>query len=443
MSLFSSIFGRSVGSNSGTSWGRTIAELIPKCLIPSRTTCLEGSTEAVSLNRFDTKKNEEKEGSSKVIDGRFVADLLAHALICFGTAVLAAYLQYKATTAVMNGDDTERMYSSSSVKKKLQKILQKKADAAADKAGKPRQKVKCPALSPHELRIAASIIDPDDIGTTFEDIGGAEHAKDGIYQNAILPFHFTEAYAGEALRSCPMGVLLYGPPGTGKTLIAKAIAKQAGAVFIEISVSRVLSKWFGESNKLLAAAFSLANKLAPAVLFIDEIDTFLNDSSGQSNEHMGHLKSEFLSRWDGLSTQLKSKVLVLGASNNPQHLGKAILRRMPLRYNIGLPNVNERLEILKILLKNDEMLEETEDFLPELAQITTGYSGSELKEVCRQASTAVLNEATAAYAAARGNQENFTGFGFRPIAKEDLQAAIEEVRESSRHLDRFTRGGLN
>uniref|UniRef100_A0A3Q2XGY2 Outer mitochondrial transmembrane helix translocase n=1 Tax=Hippocampus comes TaxID=109280 RepID=A0A3Q2XGY2_HIPCM len=177
------------------------------------------------------------------------------------------------------------------------------------------------------------------------------------------------------------GVLLYGPPGCGKTLIAKATAKQAGFRFINLQPSTLTDKWYGESQKLAAAVFSLAVKLQPALIFIDEIDSFLRNRSSSDHEATAMMKAQFMSLWDGLDTDHRCQVIIMGATNRPQDLDSAILRRMPTRFHINQPSLHQREQILKLILENESVDESVE--LLEIAKQTEGFSGSDLREMCR------------------------------------------------------------
>ena len=131
----------------------------------------------------------------------------------------------------------------------------------------------------YKRQILSSIVTPEEINITFQDIGGLDPLISDLHESVIYPLMMPEVYSNSPLLQAPSGVLLYGPPGCGKTMLAKALAKESGANFISIRMSSIMDKWYGESNKIVDAMFSLANKLQPCIIFIDEIDSFLRERS--------------------------------------------------------------------------------------------------------------------------------------------------------------------
>ncbi|KOS15643.1 msp1-intra-mitochondrial sorting protein [Malassezia pachydermatis] len=270
---------------------------------------------------------------------------------------------------------------------------QKKQDAkkvSETKLGKLGVNRKDIKLNEYEEQIAMELILPEDIPVTFESIGGLDGIISSLQESVIAPLCFPQLFSStNGLLGAPKGVLLYGPPGTGKTMLAKALAKESGATFINMHVSTLTNKWFGESNKLVAALFGLARKLQPTIVFIDEIDSFLRERASGDHEAMAMMKAEFMTLWDGL-TSSNDRILVLGATNRPADIDAAILRRMPKRYAVGLPDPAQRKKILAIMLSNVPC--NSSFNLDEIVRKTEGYSGSDLKELCRNAAMVPVRE---------------------------------------------------
>ncbi|KAM0843251.1 hypothetical protein ACQ4PT_057839 [Festuca glaucescens] len=230
-----------------------------------------------------------------------------------------------------------------------------------------------------EKLIRPTVIPASKIGVTFDDIGALADIKESLQELVMLPLKRPDLFTGGLLKPC-RGILLFGPPGTGKTMLAKAIANEAGATFLNISMSTVLSKWYGEAEKTIRALFSLAAKLAPAIVFIDEVDSMLGRRDQQNeNELPRRVKNEFMTHWDGLLSKTNERILVLAATNRPFDLDEAIVRRFEHRVMVGLPTSESRELILKKLLSKEKV--EGIDF-KDLATITEGYSGSDLKNLC-------------------------------------------------------------
>lgn len=371
-----------------------------------------------------------------------LAELLVQLTLSIGLAVVCGLIAQYIMRSINNSlleDETHNKDQPppNQITARVQAILQKRAAAAAaaaaaaednedndtnknNKKKKRIPRVRVPPLTSYEMQMASNLLDPDDIESSFANIGGLDKTKEELYSLAILPLLEPQLFAGSALVQPCKGVLLYGPPGTGKTLIAKALAKESAAVFLPLPLSAILNKWVGESNKLVAATFSLAHKLEPAIIFIDELDTFLKANSHET-AHLDTIKSEFLTWWDGISTSAASQVLVLGATNRPQHIDSAILRRMPRTFLVPLPDEAGRLAILDLLTNKENVTVEARNFLPELAKQTAGYSGSDLKELCKTAAMVRIQERTHEFSAAR------TRAG---LAKDDAKAAARALMEA-------------
>lgn len=251
-------------------------------------------------------------------------------------------------------------------------------------------------LNQYEQVILQDLVFPEDIPVSFDDIGGLGNIIEELKESVIYPLTMPDLYMHtSSLLAAPSGVLLYGPPGCGKTMICKALAHESGACFINLHISTLTEKWFGDSNKLVNAVFSLARKLQPTIIFIDEIDAVLGTRHSGEHEASGMVKAEFMTWWDGLkSADISGKsqrILVLGATNRMNDIDDAILRRMPKKFPIFLPNAGQRLKILKLMLQ-DTKLDHTGIDLPYVARVMEGMSGSDIKEACRDAAMVPVRE---------------------------------------------------
>lgn len=223
----------------------------------------------------------------------------------------------------------------------------------------------------------------------WDDIAGLSYAKQIIKEAIILPLLRPDIFTG--LRRAPKGILLYGPPGTGKTLIGKCIASQSKSTFFSISASALTSKWIGEGEKLVRALFAVARVHQPAVVFIDEIDSLLSQRSETEHESSRRLKTEFLVQLDGAATCEDDMVIVVAATNRPQELDEAARRRFTKRLYIPLPENEDRIVLLTNVLRNESVNLSIGD-VEEIATLTEGFSGADLKNVCAEASMVSFRE---------------------------------------------------
>nr|GMD37672.1 uncharacterized protein LOC109155101 isoform X2 [Ipomoea batatas] len=258
-------------------------------------------------------------------------------------------------------------------------ILRLKEQEAMSK--KPSHGLKSLAKTEYESNFLSAVVPPGEIGVRFDDVGALEDVKKALNELVILPMRRPELFShGNLLRPCK-GILLFGPPGTGKTLIAKALATEAGANFMSITGSSLTSKWFGDAEKLTKALFSFASKLAPVIIFVDEVDSLLGARGGAfEHEATRRMRNEFMAAWDGLRTKDSQRILILGATNRPFDLDDAVIRRLPRRIYVDLPDAENRLKILNIILAQENL--ETNFPFEQLANATEGYSGSDLKNLC-------------------------------------------------------------
>ncbi|XP_020578958.1 uncharacterized protein LOC110023738 [Phalaenopsis equestris] len=285
-----------------------------------------------------------------------------------------------------------------------------------------------------EKRLLSDVIAPSDIGVTFDDIGALDNVKATLKELVMLPLQRPELFCkGQLTKPCK-GILLFGPPGTGKTMLAKAVATEAGANFINISMSSIASKWFGEGEKYVKAVFSLASKIAPSVVFVDEVDSMLGrrENPGE-HEAMRKMKNEFMVNWDGLRTKDKERVLVLAATNRPFDLDEAVIRRLPRRLMVNLPDAANREKILRVILAKESLAADVD--LEALANMTDGYSGSDLKNLCVTAAHCPIREILEkekkeqilAIAESRPLPPLYSSQDIRPLNMDDLRYAHEQV----------------
>ncbi|KAA8499688.1 ATPase family AAA domain-containing protein 1-A [Porphyridium purpureum] len=264
-------------------------------------------------------------------DGPSLATIILNQVVASGVSLLFVWCSARIVERLFYPEDKAS-------KKAVDTTIDELEEHGVDRA-------KLVGLSEHEKLIATDLIFPEQVETGFVDIGGLTAVKRSLIDTIILPFVSpTLTQQSPLLRPAP-GVMLYGPPGTGKTMLAKALAKESGARFINISASSLLSKWVGETNHIVTALFSFAQRVQPCLIFIDEMDALFRSRSSGDSEVSRDMKAEFMALWDGLL--LRGSIIVVGATNRPWDIDPAILRRMPRSYFIDLPNAADREVILR------------------------------------------------------------------------------------------------
>ncbi|WBW71734.1 AAA family ATPase Vps4 [Schizosaccharomyces osmophilus] len=274
---------------------------------------------------------------------------------------------------------------------KLKTFLQQKSNQVASKSSASSGNLEgsnSPAASDvldseaKKLRGAltsAILVEKPDV--RWEDIAGLENAKEALKETVLLPIKLPQLFSRN--RKPWSGILLYGPPGTGKSYLAKAVATEAGSTFFSISSSDLVSKWMGESERLVRQLFEMAREQRPSIIFIDEIDSLCGSRSEGESESSRRIKTEFLVQMNGVGKD-ESGVLVLGATNIPWTLDSAIRRRFEKRIYIPLPGSYARSKMFELNVGDIPSELKSGDF-KELAKMTEGYSGSDIAIVVRDA----------------------------------------------------------
>jgi transitional endoplasmic reticulum ATPase len=225
---------------------------------------------------------------------------------------------------------------------------------------------------------------------SYEDIGGLSREIREIREMIEVPLRHPELFEKLGINP-PRGVLLHGPPGTGKTLIARAVASETDANFVSISGPEIVSKFYGESEQRLRQIFDEAQRAAPSIIFIDEIDSIAPKREEVSGDLERRVVAQLLALMDGLSS--RGELIVIAATNRPNALDPAIRRggRFDREIEIGIPNKNGRLEILYVHTRGMPLDENLD--LKEIADITHGFVGADLSSLCKEAAMRTLERA--------------------------------------------------
>ncbi|KAK6433541.1 hypothetical protein LTR95_010277 [Oleoguttula sp. CCFEE 5521] len=285
--------------------------------------------------------------------------------------------------------------------------------------------------NPHETRLLHGVVDPTTIKTGFADVHAPETTIEALKNMTTLSLLRPKEFEYGVLANDRLtGLLLYGPPGT-----AKAVAKESNNTVLEVSGAQIYEKYVGEGEKMVRAVFSLAKKLSPCIVFIDEADAIFGSrdggGGGNRNTHR-EIINQFLREWDGMS---EHGVFMMVASNRPFDLDDAVLRRLPRRVLVDLPRKEDREAILKIHLKGEQLAEEVD--LTALAEKTPLYSGSDLKNLCVAAALTAVKEGIEKAAAAK-DSESTSQFADSKQRKDAEPSIIASDASSDSNLRPFS-----
>ncbi|XP_031452944.1 katanin p60 ATPase-containing subunit A-like 2 [Phasianus colchicus] len=293
-----------------------------------------------------------------------------------------------------------------------------------------------------EMRELATVVSKDiylhNPNVKWDDIIGLDAAKRLVKEAVVYPIRYPQLFTG--ILSPWKGLLLYGPPGTGKTLLAKAVATECNTTFFNISASTIVSKWRGDSEKLVRVLFELARYHAPSTIFLDELESVMSQRgtiSGGEHEGSRRMKTELLVQMDGLARS-DDLVFVLAASNLPWELDSAMLRRLEKRILVNLPNQEARQAMIWHWLpplSNSGGVELRTDLdYSLLAQETDGYSGSDIKLVCKEAAMRPVRKVFDALENHQPGNSNLATIHLDTITTADFLDVITHTKPSAKKL---------
>ncbi|KAL3148914.1 hypothetical protein ABBQ32_001782 [Trebouxia sp. C0010 RCD-2024] len=324
----------------------------------------------------------------------------------------------------------------------------------------------------HELVAVELVVKPSSIDITVADIGGLDDIVEKLLTNLTAPLHCPAVFGGGLLQQ-PKGILLYGPPGTGKTMMAKAIAKHVNAFFLALQPSAIQNKYYGETNKAVAGIFKLARRLAApegssCIIFVDEVDALLGKRRDMEHEVSLSMKTEFMSLWDGIETDAMSRIVILGATNRPQELDEAVLRRFTFSQEVPLPDVASRETIMRHHLARhcrehalggaavDRELLQKQPLsglggkrpLEWVAERTEGYSGADLHELSAEAARHSVLSVTQSLRQQIMSGSELSARTIEPsdqpaLCLSDYQAALKSYQPTQKKTESFNQSSVD
>jgi vacuolar protein-sorting-associated protein 4 len=267
----------------------------------------------------------------------------------------------------------------------------------------------------------------------MSDVAGLDEVKNTIHDAVVTPIKHPELFKGKA-RQPWKGILLYGPAGCGKTLIAKAVATEAEATFFNVSAGNMVSKWLGESERLVMTLFEMAREHQPSVIFLDELDSIGVSRSANDLGGERRLKTQLLTELQGLSSDINERVTLIGATNLPWEIDFALLSRFEKRILVPLPDERARERIFHVHMEDIEVASDVE--FSELAELTDGFSGRDISVVCREASMEPIRDLKR-----EGKLEQEDAITeIRCVKRQDFIKALETIKPTAKqnHLQKYS-----
>jgi SpoVK/Ycf46/Vps4 family AAA+-type ATPase len=264
------------------------------------------------------------------------------------------------------------------VRKEMQREAEEAGGAGVEKA------------TPEEAKDSAELVVTEKPMVRWEEVVGLDPAKKAVKEAIVYPVQRPDLFP----LGWPRGILLFGPPGCGKTLLAAAVATEIDANFYSIDAASIMSKWLGEAEQNVAKLFNSARKSAndgkPAIVFVDELDSLMGNHANEVGGEI-RVKNQFLKEMDGIMDKGKAlHVYVIGATNKPWDLDWAFIRRFQKRILVPLPDNHTRLSMLKLYMSTLQIHPDVD--MQELARLSEGFSGSDIRDVCQSAQLSLIGE---------------------------------------------------